>query len=126
MAKVIEHSSKVGDLFYRIDDRTYSVVIDAEREEYGSQLALVGSTYRVTKVTPKGVWLNVWVNKDRFVCLSHTKQFASPTKELAIQGFQARKKRQRAIYAARVNRADRAHDMAQTFDRFPHPPQTHF
>lgn len=118
------HESKVGDLFYRIEDKLYSYTIDAETESYGSQLVLEGRSYVVVKVTKCGVWLDVQASRPRFVCLTATKQFAHATQEGAIKGFQARKKCQQRIYQSRVDRAARAHKMADTFTKFrpPVPP----
>lgn len=115
MGQQVTHEHKVGDVFYRIDDRLRSYVVDCETESYGSVLTLEGSEYKVVKVTPKGVWLDIHMDKPRFVCLTTVKQFAHPTKEQAVKSFQARKNRQAKIYRARLERAERAAAKATTF-----------
>ena len=46
----MEH--KVGDVWYRYDNKSYSVVIDADREEYGVSHKVVRTQYWVIRVSP--------------------------------------------------------------------------
>lgn len=121
---------KVGDIWYRYEDRLYSTVIDADREVFGSRMVVEESTYWVEKVTPKGVWLSRrysndphrpkdifeknaqgqyrWMLAPRFQLLSANKKFAAPTVALAVESYVARKSRQISIHQAAVDRAKRA------------------
>lgn len=89
---------QVGDIWHRFDDHRVSFVIDAEAEHYGTRTELFHTQFEVTKVTPKGVWLSgVVFGVPRFVLLAARKQYASPTQELALLAFLARKARQESI-----------------------------
>ena len=118
----MEH--KVGDVWYRYDNKSYSVVIDADREEYGVSHKVVRTQYWVIRVTPKGVWLTQkhnekcpkWPVKGEFhfaprlVLHASRKRFACATDELAKESFIARKNKQKAIYEARAKHAQWAID----------------
>ena len=112
-----------GDVWYRYEDRLYSVVVDADREEYGTRMEVERREYVVDKVTPKGVWLLLaWYrvyeggeykeHKDRrFVLFTARKKFANATDTLARHDFRMRKLRQAAIHDGIANRARKAIEM---------------
>lgn len=80
---------------YRYKAQRYSVVIDADREQYGvSDPQLCLETYLVEKETPCGYWINCWgcLSGKRWVSKTTTKRFAHSTKEGALQAFLRRKK----------------------------------
>jgi hypothetical protein len=60
---------------------------------------------RVLRHTPKGVWLDTWLGRPRFVRHDTRKKYAHPTMEAAIDSFRRRKARQIAILAAQHDHA---------------------
>jgi hypothetical protein len=60
---------------------------------------------RVIRHTPKGVWLDTWLGRPRFVRYDTRKKYAHPTMEDAIVAFRRRKQRQVEILAAQHYRA---------------------
>ena len=60
--------------------------------------------FRVMRPTPKGVWLDLYGNREvqRFVLKDARKRYACPTLEEAQVSFLARKRRQLTIYEARA------------------------
>lgn len=110
---------KVGDIWYRYEDKWYSVADEWGDHSHSTlEIELWRST--VVKVTPKGVWLvpgKVTVvpgeykglqsgSSFKFVCVSWTKKFACATKEEALASLEARRKRQKSIYEARARAAE--------------------
>ena len=93
----------VGDLLYRYDDLWVS----------GGEVEVNLFTYRITKVTPHGVWIGSWADTCRFVRLAARKRYACPTKEEARQSFEARKMRQVKILRARLECAEIALGIAK-------------
>jgi deoxyribodipyrimidine photolyase-like uncharacterized protein len=59
----------------------------------------------VAKETPKGCWIDVY-GKRKFILNDAVKRYACPTKELALQSFIARKRRQCAILRAQLENAE--------------------
>jgi hypothetical protein len=52
-------------------------------------------SYRVTKCTPKGVWVSLGYGvKEKFILNDARRRWAYPTKELALESFRIRKERQ--------------------------------
>lgn len=95
--------------YYRLEDVAYAASVDEWGHASGpGSLEVVTRKYRVVKVTPCGVWLDI----GRFVRNGTRKQFAHPTMEGARESFAARKRRQAEIYEARAHRARRALSMA--------------
>jgi hypothetical protein len=101
--------------WYRYDDIQYASPLD-EYERVGiGEIKVHLQEYRVVKETPKGVWLqqqssfSKFGDSDRrFVLKDARKRFACPTKEQAMESFEARKKAQIRIYTARIKRAEKA------------------
>jgi hypothetical protein len=57
--------------------------------------------FPIIRTTPKGVWVRTYVGeRDRFICSSARKQFASPTEAEAIRQLLFRTKKRIAILAA--------------------------
>lgn len=118
----MEH--KVGDIWYRYEEKSFSVIIDADREEYGVRHEVHRLPYWVVRLTPKGVWLTpkygdkcpIWPKKGelhfapRLVLHASRKRFACATDELAKESFIKRKEKQKAIYEARAKMAQKAID----------------
>jgi hypothetical protein len=96
------------ETWFRFEDKLFSSGIDEFGQPYGPPyLTVQVQCLAVAKVTPKGVRLCT----GRFVLREGRKRWACPTLEEALQSFIARKKAQRRIYLAAVNRADRALSM---------------
>lgn len=97
--------------WWRVEARSYSVVIDAERELYGSTGPLLEARwFEVIKTTPKGVWI-----AGRFCLRDARKRFACPTLHEAIESFVARKDRQIKILSNQLASAQKARDEAATY-----------
>lgn len=66
----------MDEIWYRFQDKRYSVVIDADREEYGSVLEVELYKYYVVKTTPKGVRIALYKGQSnpRFVLRDATKR----------------------------------------------------
>jgi hypothetical protein len=95
---------KVGDTFYRYEDRRYAPMLDEFDNPAGpGRVAVDLQIYCVTKITPCGVWLG-----DRFVNQQRVKQFAHSTKEAAHAAFLARKARQASILQKQLSDVKRA------------------
>lgn len=94
---------------YRIEECTYSVVLDAEHEHYGSRTQIEIYAYPIKKKTPTGV--RIWLSRPgnmtptRFVSDNTTKQFAGKTIGFAMESFIARKERQAKIHEAKARLA---------------------
>ena len=106
------------DVLWRCEARRYSIVIDAEREEYGvSNPRLEVRFFFVVQRTPKGAWIrkdysfsrSKLVELDRtkhqLVILSHIKAYARNTVEEAVADFAARRCRQIKILEGQLQRA---------------------
>jgi hypothetical protein len=76
--------------------------------EYGEGRVVVEHRqYKVTKITPKGVWLDLGFHQ-RFVRSGANRQFASPTIELAKEKFIRRKERHLSILQKQAQDVKRA------------------
>lgn len=113
--------SPTGAYWYRYEDRRTAGYVD----ECGDSLPGSGSLevrlwrYPVLKETPRGVRLGGGASltgdpKGRFVNREATKMFACPTEGCARKCFLARKRRQAAIYRARLRDAEAAIRMAES------------
>lgn len=92
-------------LWYRYTDQVFAPFYNGEDEpRQPGTLKICLSTFRVTKVTPKGVRLD----NGRFVQLDSRKRFACPTKVEALASFKARKEQQVSILYAQLQRAEKA------------------
>jgi len=95
---------------YRFEEVSYSTIIDAEAEIYGSRLELELRAYFIQKKTPKGFWIEDervlsfdGSQSLRFINNDWNKRFACPTLEEAIESFKARKQRQIRIYEGKIS-----------------------
>jgi len=94
---------------FRVIDSTYSVVIDADREEYGTNTQLEIVAFPITKRTENGfrIRLGGWDHAPvtTWVAFRHTKQFAGLTPEDAVTSYVARRRKQARIYERRAAKA---------------------
>ena len=96
---------------YRYESRRYSSVIDAEREIYGvTRPKLELQEYEVEKETPCGYWIRRKVGSfsgidRRWVSKTSRKRYAYPSKQEALEGFLARKKRYALILSSKLKEA---------------------
>ena len=97
-----------ADVWWRAEDRRYANYDPwAEFEQpSGSHLQLTMIAYVVDSYTPKGVWLRDILGGRTFVLGTALKQFAVPTRELAIRDLIARKKVHVACCRARLAGAE--------------------
>lgn len=77
--------------WYRADVRLYSVISMWDDDEYYSSPRVTYLKYKVIKTTPKGVWIEAFLQKPVFVLGTAKKQYAVPTKELALLDLKRRK-----------------------------------
>lgn len=120
MENIRGQDPKVGDIWYRYEDKWYSVADEWGNHSYSTlRVELWLST--VVKVTPKGVWIvpgKVTVVEGeykglrstsdesfKFICHGWTKKYACATREEALKSLKARRRRQRSIYEARARAA---------------------
>jgi hypothetical protein len=64
--------------------------------------------YKVVKETPKGIWIELWIGKNKFVNLQAKKKFACLTIEEALESFKKRKQRQITILEYQLANAKQA------------------
>lgn len=101
---------KVGDIWYRYDDRTYcGCSLDQyDGEHYYTTTQIEITRYKVLRVTPKGVQLvggSFWSKRPRLVLFDSYKRFACATQAEALESYEKRKMRQAHIYQSRANKA---------------------
>jgi hypothetical protein len=95
--------------FYRYEDRQY---------EDGPRISLL--TYIFEKETPSGYWIGSnWpfgyystLYRRRWISKTSVKKYAYPTKEKALLGYLARKRRQIAILKSQLESAEICFNMA--------------
>ena len=103
------------DVMYRYEDVMYASMLDEYDEPLGpGRLSIVLREYSIIKRTPKGTW--IYTGNRRFVLNEGRKRFALPTKELAMESFLARKRRQLSIHRHAVARAEKAIALATKTD----------
>lgn len=101
--------TKVGDVWYRYNDIHYAAPLDEWEQPVGPGRSDVScQEYRIVKVTPKGVWVEyaVFAGDRRFVLVGARKQYAWPTKILALRSYIARKKRHRHVLVHQLARVE--------------------
>lgn len=103
-----------GEHWWRAEDRRYANYDPwAEFEQpSGSHLVVELRPFPVLRHTAKGVWLDCGFGRKRFVLGEATKQFAVPTRELALADLVARKERHVAGARARLAQAQEHLDAA--------------
>jgi hypothetical protein len=98
--------------------QTYLYRHEAQHNEYSSKLRLV--TYRVVKVTPKGVWISDYGRK-RWVSSTARKRFAHPTEEESLLAYRHRKVAYVKHARARLERAELELQLAERYSDDPEP-----
>ena len=83
------------EYYYRYHDTSYTS---------GPKVCL--TPYRVIKKTPKGAWVDCGCDEQKFCLNGGGKRFAHETKELALESYVARKKRQHVINMHRAASAE--------------------
>ena len=88
--------TKVAEYWYRFDSRV--------RRDYDGIKNVTITLYRfaVIKHTPRGVWLDYGIEKDKFVLINSRKRFACPTLDEAKESFLARKRIQLSILEEQI------------------------
>lgn len=100
--------------YYRVESRKYAAPIDEFDNPCGlGRTVIIIFELQVVKITTKGVWVNNY-GKRRFILTDAKKHYALPTKQLALESFIARKKRQCTILQGNINVATRQMRMAQS------------
>ena len=79
MTKTVEYWYRFDSRVWRDYDRIKNVTITLYR-------------FAVIRHTPRGVWLDYGIEKDKFVLVNSRKRFACPTLEEAKESFLARKR----------------------------------
>lgn len=102
----------MSEVWYRYEDSIVSS-FDTEYEYVvARRVRLDLIEYRVIKHTPKGVWLELGIDK-RLVLRHSRKRFACPTKEEALESFIARKECQIRILEDKLKMTKSALAQAQ-------------
>lgn len=111
----------MSDVWYRYEDYLES----QGYTDVGGEYVPTGSRVRVRcwempliKKTPAGHVVRDVGGRRRFIADNWTKKYACPTKELALESFIARKKRQAGIYERRASDARKAIELARHWDRW--------
>lgn len=106
-----------ADVWWRADDRRYANYDPwAEFEQpSGSHLQMHMTAYVVDSYTPRGVWLRDIFGGRTFVLGVAVKQFAVPTRELAIRDLVARKQRHADGCRGRLRRAEEHLEAAEAW-----------
>lgn len=102
--------AKVGDIWYRYEDRTYSgcYLDQYDGEHYYTTTDIEITRYKVVRVTPKGVQLagsGYSAKHPRFQLFTARKRFACATEKEALESYKRRKLKQAAIYEGRAKKA---------------------
>jgi hypothetical protein len=93
-------------VWYRVTEICFAPPLDEFDEPRGrGRMDVIVMEYPVTRYTPKGVWLDLF-GQARFVRTLARKRWACPTKAEAWESFKARKRRQRAILRAQLERVE--------------------
>ncbi|WP_316207489.1 hypothetical protein [Bradyrhizobium sp. SZCCHNR3118] len=91
------------DVLWRLEAKSYSYVIDADREEYGvTAPRLEMWWWEVERRTPKGAWCC-----GEFQLLTAFKKKFSESEAGALRDFKARKKKQLQILGRQIAKAER-------------------
>lgn len=95
------------DKMYRYETRSYSIVIDADMDIYGSSgPKLILKEFFITAKTPKGCWIGYFKgSKDFWVSDTSRKRKAHRTKEEALAAYKIRKTAYVKHATARLARA---------------------
>jgi len=109
---------KVGDIWYRYDDRTYAgAYLDQyDNDHYYTTTEVQVTRFKVLRVTPKGVRLigaGYGKQNARLVLHDSYKRFACSTQAEALESYIRRKMKQAAIYEARAKKASECLRMAK-------------
>lgn len=95
--------------WHRVTFQCYASSVDEFDRPYGTgTISLIYHQFEVVKETPKGVWLDIGFGEKKFVLKSSKRQWASPTKDVAMQKFIRRKQRHVAILKAQIYNIERA------------------
>ena len=101
------------EYWYRVECRTEATGwSEFEERGFGHRWVMKVYALPVISHTPKGVWLDLFGTR-KFVLNDSRKQYASPTKETALQGFIKRKHRQISILTARLTEAQEGLALAE-------------
>lgn len=83
--------SAFNEVYYRLENASYSTILDADREVFGTEQHIQMREFKVLRHTPAGVW--IWAHGQRkFVLTGGRKAWARPTKAEALADYRARKK----------------------------------
>ena len=103
-----------SEVWWRAEDRVYANFDPWNDGDYCGSYSVVELTpYKVTKATPKGVWVRAWLGHEQFVLGTAGKQLAVPTQELALADLVRRKEVHASFARARADRAQKHLEMAQ-------------
>jgi hypothetical protein len=94
------------DYLYRFESQRYSILIDADREEYGvTRAQLVVRMFPILKETPQGCWVRDLLGDKKWVSNTTRKRLGHRTKEEAMAAYRERKKSYVKHCDARLKRA---------------------
>ena len=79
----------------------------------GHQTHILLTPYILIRHTPKGAYIQGMFGEEHFILGKAVRQFAVPTKELALRDLIARKRRYISILESRIREAEECRDMAE-------------
>ena len=102
------------EYLYRYQEAIYGNGVDEFDEPLpGYNIKIQLKKYEIVRRTPKGAWIKMFFDKDKFVLLEAKKKFACETKEDAIESLIKRKSRQFSIVSNQLRRVEQTLIMAQ-------------
>ena len=103
------------EYWYRYEDHLTAPPLDEWDNVCGpAQVHVTELKFKVLKYTPQGVWVHVPFQGKKWVKREARKRFACPTREEALESFEARKNAQIRILETRIHYARIAISRAQT------------
>lgn len=104
--------------WWRAEDKRYAVWDEWDDGLFGSTLKIELRSFLITRYTPKGVFLINFLGDEVFVRGKAGKQYAVPTKTLAVKDLIARKKLQVHFSKLRLNRAQEHLEAAERYLKY--------
>lgn len=100
------------EVYYRYEEQATGDWDDDFVSLVGPRIEIRLRKYPVIKHTPRGVWIIHNYGDRKFILNDSRKRFACETKELAMESFIARKKRQAGILRAQLRNVEKAMSLA--------------
>lgn len=120
-----EETTHVAKVYYRLEPLLLWDTDGWGRRVGKPKVELRMEAYPVIRETPKGVWINVFPGKDRFIIHGAHKRYAYPTMEEARVSFVRRKQKQLEYLARTIEEATLALSAAGAVSYLEQQPVAH-